>query len=146
MMASEWGMTPRQSIEGECARGGTRHVVAHCVDILSGDDVDEAMLMVLAGPGAATVLRGGAGGVTGYWPRVWALRGLLYAWDEGAVTVVRDSVNNESWRVREMCAKVVARHRVDDALEAMVGLIKDPVLRVRQAAHRALVRLAEADT
>lgn len=120
-------------------------MVAHCVAILRGHGVDEGMLVVLAGPGAAQVLRGGAGGVSGYWPRVWAMRGLLYAWDEGAVTVVVDSVKDESWRVREMCAKVVARHRVDDALEAMVGLANDPVPRVRQAAHRALVRLVEVD-
>ena len=138
-------MTPRESIEGECARRGTRDVVANCVAILSGEAVDEAMLPVLAGPAAAQVLRGGAGGVTGYWPRVWAMRALLYAWDESARTVVVDSVNDGSWRVREMCAKVVARHCVDDALEAMVGLTNDPVTRVRQAAHRALVRLVEAD-
>jgi len=112
-MASQWGMTPRQSVEG---------------------------------PGAAVVLRGGAGDVTGYWPRVWAMRGLLYAWDESAVAAVVGSVKDESWRVREMCAKVVARHCVDDALEAMNGLTHDPVLRVRRAAHRALVRLVEVDT
>ena len=144
-MASEWGMTPRQSIEVECARRGARDVVAQCVAILRSEEVHEATLRVLAGPGAAQVLRGGAGGVSGYWPRVWAMRGLLYAWDESAITVVVDSASDGSWRVREMCAKVVARHRVDDALEAMAGLSNDPVLRVRQAAHRALVRLVEVD-
>jgi hypothetical protein len=144
-MVSEWGMTPRQSIEGACAQRGTRDVVAHCVAMLRGDGADEAMLLVLAGPAAAQVLRGAAGGLRGYWPRVWAMRGLLYAWDEGATAVVVKAVTDESWRVREMCAKVVARHRVDDALEAMAGLTNDPVLRVRQSAHRALVRLVEVD-
>jgi hypothetical protein len=145
-MASQWGLTPRQSVEGECARRGTRDVVTHCVAILSGEGIDEEILLALAGPGAAVVLRGGAGGVTGYWPKVWAMRGLLYAWDESAVAAVVGSVKDESWRVREMCAKVVARHRVDDALEVMNGLTNDPVLRVRRAAHRALVRLVEVDT
>jgi hypothetical protein len=119
--------------------------VANCVAILKGDKVDEATLVALAGPAATQVLRGGAGGVNGYWPRVWALRGLLYAWDESAVAVVVNSASDGSWRVREMCAKAVARHRVDDALEVMAVLTDDPVLRVRQAAHRALVRLVEVD-
>lgn len=145
-MACQWGMTPRQSIESECARRGTRDVVTHCMAILSGEEVDELILLALAGPAGAVVLRGGAGGVTGYWPRVWAMRGLLYAWDESAVATVVGSVTDESWRVREMCAKVVARHRVDDALEVMTGLVNDPVQRVREAAHRALVRLVEVDT
>ncbi len=139
-------MTPRQSVEGECARRGTRDVVTKCVAILSAKDIDEEILLVLAGPGAAVVLRGGAGGVTGYWPRVWAVRGLLYAWDESAVAAVVGAVKDESWRVREMCAKVVARHRVDEALEVMTDLTNDPVQRVRRAAHRALVRLVEVDT
>lgn len=144
-MASQWGMTPRQSIERECARRGTSDVVEHCVAILSGERADEMMLLALGGPAAAVVLRGGAGGVTGYWPRVWALRGLLYAWEESAVAAVVGSVTDESWRVREMGAKVIARHRVDDAFEGMTGLVSDPVLRVRQAAHRALVRLVGVD-
>src|ERR1019366_846350 len=125
-MVSKWGMTPRQSVEAECVRRGAREVVATCVAILRGETVEAEMLVVLAGPGAVQVLRGAAGGVTGYWPRVWALRGLLYAWDETAVAVVVNSANDGSWRVREMCAKVVARHRVDDALEVMADLTKDP--------------------
>jgi hypothetical protein len=145
-MVSQWGMTPRQSIEGECARRGTRDVAAKCVSILKGEVIDEEFLLALAGPAAAVVLRGDAGGVTGYWPRVWVLRGLLYAWDELATTVLVDSLHDESWRVREMGAKVVARHRVDDALEAISELEDDPVPRVRRAAHRALVRLVEVDT
>jgi hypothetical protein len=145
-MASQWGMTPRQSIEVECARRGTHEVVTRCVAILSGEEIDEETLLALAGPAAAVVLRGGEGGVTGYWPRVWAMRGLLYAWDESAIAVVVSSVHDESWRVREMGAKVVARHRVDDALEEMVTLASDPVLRVHRAANRALIRLAGVDT
>lgn len=59
-------MTPRESIEGECARQGTSQVVACCVSIFQRQEIDEAMLLVLAGPGAASVLGGAAGGVTGY--------------------------------------------------------------------------------
>jgi hypothetical protein len=40
-----------------------------------------------------------------------------------------------------MAAKVVARHRVGGALEAVARLRDDPVARVRSAAERAVVAL-----
>jgi len=125
---------------------GSAKVVANCVRILRRHNVDEETLLVLAGPSAAEVLRGKEGGVSGYWPRVWAMRGLLYAWDDAASSVVIAAANDESWRVREMCAKVVARRGVVDAFDAMAELGNDPVVRVRQAAERALVRLVESET
>jgi hypothetical protein len=60
-----------------------------------------------------------------------AIRGLLWAWDSAVSIALRD----ESWRVREMAAKV-ARHLVGDALPAVVELRDDPVPRVRAAAQR----------
>ena len=145
-MASGWGRTPRQSIEIECQRRGERAVARECVAILSGRGIDEATLMVLAGPPAATVLNGGAGGLEGYWPRVWAMRGLLYAWDSSATPVVVKSVKDSSWRVREMSAKVVAKRHLDDAHDAMTVLLDDDVARVRAAAQRALIRLVESES
>jgi hypothetical protein len=71
------------------------------------------------------------------------MRGFLYAWNETAITVVLDGATDEHWRVREMSAKVVARHQVTDALESMERLRGDPVPRVRAAADRALSRLLE---
>ena len=142
-MASHWGVTPRVSIEAECRRVGTARVVANCIQMLSGGEIDVETSHALAGLAAAEVLRGHAGGVSGYWPRVWAMRGFLYAWDGVATRVVIEGAKDESWRVREMSAKVVARRRVEDALEAMVALGHDPVLRVRSAADRAIVRVVE---
>jgi hypothetical protein len=52
-----------------------------------------------------------------------------------------ESLADEAWRVREMAAKVVARHLVDPALPSVLELNEDPVARVRVAAHRAVVRL-----
>jgi hypothetical protein len=43
-----------------------------------------------------------------------------------------------------MAAKVVARHRIDDALNAMVNLQNDEVPRVRSAAGRAVATLTTA--
>jgi hypothetical protein len=139
-------MTPRASIEAECRRVGTDRVVASCIQILSGGDVDEEILLVLAGPSAHALLRGEEGGVTGNWPRVWAMRGLLHAWDDVAANAVIEGANDASWRVREMAAKVVARRSVDGAFEAMARLKDDPVPRVKKAAERALIRLVESES
>lgn len=54
---------------------------------------------------------------------------------------MRGGARTLSWRVREMALKVVARHRLEDALETAAELQDGPVARVRAAARRALVRL-----
>ena len=113
-------------------------MVSGCIGILDGDDVDERFHRVLAGPAADPILRGLAGGVDGYWPRVWAMRGLIYAWEDRAERVVLRGTGDSSWRVREMAAKVIARHKFGDAIEAAANLQRDPVRRVRSAAERAL--------
>ncbi len=48
------------------------------------------------------------------------------------------------WRVREMAAKVIARHKIGAALSAVAELRDDPVPRVRSAAERAFVMLTAA--
>ena len=141
-MPAIWRLTPRQSIAAECERRGRAAVVAGCIDLLQGrQDTDDALLIALAGPAAEVVLDGSAGGKAGYWPRVWAARGLLYAWDDCATVVIIQATADDAWRVREMAAKVIARHHIGDALPAVSLLRNDPVPRVRAAADRALVRL-----
>jgi HEAT repeats len=141
MTASRWGMSPRQSIEAESRRRGEVALVAGCVDLLAGRVPDAQLLRALAGPAATTVLRGQAGGVDGYWPRVWGARGLLYAWDATAGTAVIGATTDESWRVREMAAKVISRRQLGRAVPAVAALCDDPVPRVRRAAERALQTL-----
>ncbi len=136
-------MTPRQSVDAACARVGVSGVVTLCVAILGGEEVDPAFLLVIGGPGARNVLDGREGGVTGCWPRTWALRALLYAWDEQASAMVLAATTDEHWRVREMAAKVIAKHQLDEGLEAVGHLRADPVPRVRAAAARAQRRLTE---
>jgi hypothetical protein len=118
--------------------------VSGCVDLLAGRDVDDALVLALGGPHAALVLGGWEGGKQGYWPRVWAARALLYAWADGATTAVITATADPAWRVREMAAKVIAHHRLGDALNAVAGLRTDPVERVRHAGERAMRVLAEA--
>ena len=141
-MATAWGTSPKQSVLAECQRRGRSAVVGDCVTILLGNDVDGAFLVVLAGPGARTVLEGRAGGTGGYWPRVWAARGLLHVWDDGATTAIIGATSHESWRVREMAAKVIARHGVLAAIDVVVTLMDDENARVRSAASRAFAHIA----
>ena len=146
-MPALWRPTPRQSIAAECERRGNAAVVAGCIDLLHGrQDTDDALLIALAGPAAQAVLDGSAGGKEGYWPRVWAARGLLYAWDERATAVIIRAAADDAWRVREMAARVIARHRVADAFPAVSRLRADPVQRVRAAAERAVVLLTASST
>jgi hypothetical protein len=162
-------LTPLQRIAAECDSRGASALIVDCVALLSGrpDDVDDRLIAVLGGEAAGQVLDGGEGGRSGYWPRVWAARGLLHAWDDhaaetgagtaaatgaepGATTdeatdratdAIIGALGDHAWRVREMAAKVVARHRVGRALDAVAALRDDPVSRVRVAAERAVVLL-----
>jgi hypothetical protein len=140
-MADSDRMTPRQGVEAECERRGKPALTSGCIDLLEGREVDDGLVLALGGAAAEYVLSGHEGGKSGYWPRVWAARGLLHAWDDSATGAIIRATADDAWRVREMAAKVVARHRVDGALSAMAELQDDPVPRVRSAAGRALVAL-----
>jgi HEAT repeat protein len=141
---SIWGTTPRQSVEAECARRGTSSVVDGCIALVLGIGADDDLMVALAGPAATEVLRGREGGVEGHWPRVWGARGLLYAWEDRAASAVVRAADDDAWRVREMALKVIARHVLDDGVEAAARRLDDPVPRVRRAAERALARVARA--
>lgn len=142
-MGSNWGMTPKQSILLECERRSRHEVIRDCVSILNGHAADDHMLRVIGGPASEAVLEGRDGGSGGYWPRVWAARGLLHVWDDVATEAVIDATAHSSWRVREMSAKVIARHHVSPAVDAVVILLDDENARVRAAASRAFRVIAE---
>jgi HEAT repeat protein len=132
-------ITPRQRIESECARRGREAVVDDCIALLRGS-TDLTRLQSLIGAGGDKYFDGEEHHDL-YWFRVWALRGLLWAWDPRAVRPVCRSLSDEHWRVREMAAKVVARHLIGAAAAGVAALSEDPVPRVRQAAGRARARL-----
>ncbi len=140
------GGTPRQRIRSAAARAGQPAFVDACVRLLRhGDPVADVQLLgVLGGPHADALLRRGLPADQAYWTRVWALRGLLWVWEDAAVTAVATALEDPSWRVREMAAKVVARHLVGDLLGPVAALRADAVPRVRQAADRAVTRLTAA--
>ncbi len=143
MVPSTWGLSPRRSIEAECARRGRAAVVFGCAQLVAGNDADPGLLLALGGPAAANFLDGRPH-VDAYWLRVWGARGLLWAWDDSALDAVRLALEDDAWRVREMAAKVAARHLLGDVLSAVAGLLEDPVPRVRTAASRAVARMTQA--
>lgn len=129
-------MLPKEAIMAECARRGKDELVAGCIMLLRAEPVDDALVLALGGEHAARVLDSGPDAQ--YWLRVWAARGLLWAWDNAAVSALVDALSDDHWRVREMAAKVVARHRVGAAFETVELLCSDPVPRVAQTAQRAI--------
>jgi hypothetical protein len=141
---AHWDLTPRQSVERECARRGEAEVVAACVGLLAGADADRAFVFAIGGPAAESVLGPHPRRDQRYFLRVWAARALLYAWDDSAQGAVLAALADESWRVREMAAKVVARRQLGEALAAVAELSSDPVARVRDAAARATIILTAA--
>ncbi len=141
--SSHWNLTPRQSIEAECGRRGEQAVVAGCIRLLAGKSSDDELLLALGGPGATKFLDGRTH-TDLYWLRVWGARGLLWVWDDSALTSIKSAMSDEAWRVREMAAKVVAKHLLGDALPQVAELRSDSVARVRAAAHRAVTLLTQA--
>jgi HEAT repeat protein len=115
-----------------------------CIGLIEGGDADGALIVALGGPYARRLLGGEPGNDQRYWFRVWGIRGLLWAWDDRALDAVVLALGDPAWRVREMAAKVSARHRLGDTLPALVELRDDPVPRVRAAAARAIALLTQA--
>ncbi len=138
-----WG-PPRASIEAECARRGRAEVVAGCRALLRGEEVDHPLVVALGGPAASAYAPGMPPRDDVYWLRVWAARGLLWAYEPQALLELGRATYDEHWRVRELAMKVVARHRVDALLDDAVRLREDPVPRVRAAAERAVATLTTA--
>ena len=140
-MANLSGQSPRESVAALTRVFGVGAVVRRCTEILESGDVDAAFLIGLAGRHAEAILTGREGGVEGYWPRVWALRALLYAWDDGASISVLAATSDRSWRVREMSLKVIGRRKIEEGLPVVTQLAEDPIERVRRAAQSARSRL-----
>ncbi|MGH9020764.1 MAG: hypothetical protein ACRDV0_07065 [Acidimicrobiales bacterium] len=134
-------MTPRDAVVALVAARGLDWVVTQCVNAATGESVDEDLVRGLVGGHADLILSGREGGIEGYWPRVWALRALLYAWLDRASLAVRDALDDESWRAREMALKVAVRRRVEVDEGSLDRLLADPVERVRAAARRLDVTL-----
>jgi HEAT repeat protein len=132
--------SPRRRVELECARRGKAAVVSGCIALLARRNADPELIVALGGPPASWALTGEASGPD-YWLRVWATRGLLYAWEDRAKPAILRALTDEAWRVREGAVRVAAKHGVDAALPILEKLKRDNRARVRAAALRAVERL-----
>jgi hypothetical protein len=138
-----WQTTPRQSIEQECRRRGRAAFVSGCSRMLDGDDSDAGLVIALGGPAGQELLDRGIPSNQNYWLRVWAARGLFWAWGDQALPYLTDAADDEQWRVREWVAKIIGRHGLTAAAPLLDRLQDDPVPRVRTAAKRASTALAD---
>jgi HEAT repeat protein len=113
---------------------GERDVADRAAALLSGTNEGEEFLLWVGGRHAQGILDGAP---ALYWPEVWGARTLLYAWDGPAAEIVRVSLANRAWRVREMCCRVVAARELPFGAD-LLPLLTDDVSRVRANAARAL--------
>lgn len=133
---------PSEAVRAACERWGERDVARRCADMLDGGRPDMELL------GYLSAAPSGDAPTAGSWPNwypVWAVRGLLYAWDPSAEPVVVRALASDAWRVREIAAKVCVVREVGVAGDALAELVADSVPRVRIAAARAVSAVGEAE-
>ena len=109
-----------------------------CADLLAADDPHDhaATVLFLGGPAGRSLLEDGTSWKE-WWARVWAARGLLYVWDDTAGPVVLTRLDDDAWRVAEMCLKVSVRRELPCG-DAAARLAAHDLPRVRATAARAL--------
>ena len=132
--------SPQDRVAAAIAILGETEVVERAVALLAGLNAGEEFLIVAGGPHAQGLLDGAP---PLYWPEVWGARVLLYAWNDSAVDAVTAGLQNQAWRVREMCARVTAARNLPFAAE-LRELLRDDTARVRGSAARALGEIGEA--
>jgi len=122
---------PRTAVAAAVRALGEQAVVDWCGELVRGAESRHPLAFL-----------GGADGWPAHWRREWGVRGLRYAWGEGADATVLHALDDEHGRVRAMAVAVAVARDVDEALPRVEALRDDPVARVRDAAERALVRWA----
>ncbi|MEX1079245.1 MAG: HEAT repeat domain-containing protein [Homoserinimonas sp.] len=122
-------------------RYGEDGLVRRAVGLLQGRNEGEEVLLYLGGRHARGILDGAP---ALYWPEVWGARALLQVWDDSAASAVLDGVQNQAWRVREMCLKVCAVRELGD-VKALKRRLTDENPRVRAAAAHAVAVVGSAD-
>lgn len=146
------GATPQDRALAAARSLGARELASWCAELLTGDlDLvgqdrhDPRWIAGRAwtawGDPATWHSRG-----LDHWPRTWAARTLLHAWDPVAASAVVQGLGDEAWRVREMCAKIAARHELGAAAPECARLAQaDEVPRVRVASLRAFAVVGESE-
>ncbi|AKU16005.1 HEAT repeat domain-containing protein [Luteipulveratus mongoliensis] len=131
---------PSETVARACARWGEADVVRRCAGLIDGV-ADPEFVSALSTHTEAWKAKP----VNHYWFRVWGARSLLYAWDDSAERAVVAGLDDEHWRVREMCAKVAALRLIGASADPAAQLVADEVPRVRAAALRVLGAVGEGE-
>ncbi|QWT24428.1 HEAT repeat domain-containing protein [Subtercola sp. PAMC28395] len=118
---------------------GENSVARRARSLLAGGYEGEDFLRVVGGPHAEGIL---AGAPALYWPELWGARALLYVWDDAAAPAVLAGLANQSWRVREMAARVCATRSIGIPSD-FARLTTDEYARVRSAAARAIAAVGD---
>jgi hypothetical protein len=132
--------TPATRVADAITTLGEDGVVERAIALLAGFNVGEEFLLVAGGTHAQGLLDGAP---PLYWPEVWGARVLLYAWNDTATDAVLAGLQNQAWRVREMCCRVAAARHLN-AAEYLRELLTDDTARVRAAAARAMGEVGSA--
>ncbi|GAA1001485.1 HEAT repeat domain-containing protein [Subtercola frigoramans] len=136
--------TPTDSLEtrldAQVKLDGESRVASRASSILRGGYEGEDFLRVVGGPHAEGILTGAP---ALYWPELWGARALLYVWDDSAAPAVLAALTNQSWRVREMAARVCATRSLGTP-DDFARLTTDEHARVRSAAARAIAAIGDA--
>ena len=125
--------------------GADAVVDASCSLLLGADPADPLLPHLSWWGGASEVALSASGLDLAYWPRVWGARGLLHVYRSRGAAAVLVGLRDPSWRVREMCVKVVRAHEIGAAAGELARLCSDEVTRVRVAAVRGLAVVGEAE-
>ncbi|TFC69967.1 MULTISPECIES: HEAT repeat domain-containing protein [unclassified Cryobacterium] len=130
-----------ERIHAAVAHYGEQAVIDNSVALLRAKNAGKDFLLYAGGRHALGILEGAP---ALYWPELWGARALLYVWGDSAAPYIVVGMNNQAWRVREMCAKVVLLRGLEVAPK-LVRLTTDEVPRVRAAALHALAAQGTAD-
>lgn len=130
-----------ERIRAAVAHYGEKVVIDNAVALLRAKNAGKDFLLYAGGRHALGILEGAP---ALYWPELWGARALLHVWGESAAPYIVVGLNNQAWRVREMCAKVVLLRGLQVAPK-LVRLTTDESPRVRSAALHALAEQGTAD-
>ncbi|TFD71520.1 HEAT repeat domain-containing protein [Cryobacterium gelidum] len=130
-----------ERIRAAVAHYGENVVIDNSVALLRAKNAGKDFLLYAGGRHALGILEGAP---ALYWPELWGARALLHVWGESAAPYIVVGLNNQSWRVREMCAKVVLLRGLQ-VVPKLVRLTTDEHPRVRSAALHALADQGTAD-
>ncbi|QIK84477.1 HEAT repeat domain-containing protein [Sanguibacter sp. HDW7] len=123
-----------ERIAAAVAHYGAQAVEQKAAKLLRGENAGKDFLLYAGGRHGLGILDGAP---ALYWPELWGARTLLFVWDDSVMPDVLAGLQNRSWRVREMCLRVVLERDLP-ALSDVVALTNDENPRVRAAALRAL--------